>query len=374
MLKQFINPTELPADRTLTKSDLDTPFLAVDLDKMDANVARISQGTKDFNVQWRPHCKGHKSSVIASRLVQAGAIGATCAKLAEAEVMVRGGVPDVLIANLIVGQSKLARLARLCKEGDPIVCIDHLDQANPMNDMMVREGVRCRVIIEVNIGLDRVGCSPEKTLELARELHALPGLNFAGIMGYEGHLLTIEDQDEKRQKIEEALRLLAENAAQLQAEGIPCEIVSCGGTGSYLLSRMQNGITELQAGGGMFMDQFYEQQCQVTGMEKALTVVATVVGRPTVDRAIIDSGKKTLHVEYEPAVVVGRNDMKVARLSAEHGELELSGDAQNIRIGDRLELVPGYADMTCVLHDYFYVFQNDTLVDIWPLEARGLLQ
>ena len=374
MPKQFINPTELPADRTLTKADLDTPFLAVDLDKMDANVSRISQGTKDFNVQWRPHCKGHKSSVIASRLVQAGAIGATCAKLAEAEVMVRGGVPDVLIANLIVGQSKLVRLARLCKEGDPIVCIDHLDQANPMNDMMVREGVRCRVIIEVNIGLDRVGCSPKKTLELASELHALPGLKFAGIMGYEGHLLTIEDQDEKRQKIEEALKLLAENAAQLQAEGIPCEIVSCGGTGSYLLSRMQNGITELQAGGGMFMDQFYEQQCQVTGMEKALTVVATVVGRPTLDRAIIDSGKKTLHVEYEPAVVVGRNDMKVARLSAEHGELELSGDAQNIRIGDRLELVPGYADMTCVLHDYFYVFQNDTLVDIWPLEARGLLQ
>ena len=374
MPKQFINPTELPADRTLTKADLDTPFLAVDLDKMDANVSRISQGTKDFNVQWRPHCKGHKSSVIASRLVQAGAIGATCAKLAEAEVMVRGGITDVLIANLIVGQFKLARLARLCKEGDPIVCIDHLDQANPMNEMMVREGVRCRVIIEVNIGLDRVGCSPEKTLELARELHALPGLKFAGIMGYEGHLLTIEDQDEKRQKIEEALKLLAENAAQLQAEGIPCEIVSCGGTGSYLLSRMQNGITELQAGGGMFMDQFYEQQCQVTGMEKALTVVATVVGRPTLDRAIIDSGKKTLHVEYEPAVVVGRNDMKVARLSAEHGELELSGDAQNIRIGDRLELVPGYADMTCVLHDYFYVFQNDTLVDIWPLEARGLLQ
>ena len=305
MPKQFINPTELPADRTLTKADLDTPFLAVDLDKMDANVSRISQGTKDFNVQWRPHCKGHKSSVIASRLVQAGAIGATCAKLAEAEVMVRGGITDVLIANLIVGQFKLARLARLCKEGDPIVCIDHLDQANPMNEMMVREGVRCRVIIEVNIGLDRVGCSPEKTLERARELHALPGLKFAGIMGYEGHLLTIEDQDEKRQKIEEALKLLAENAAQLQAEGIPCEIVSCGGTGSYLLSRMQNGITELQAGGGMFMDQFYEQQCQVTGMEKALTVVATVVGRPTLDRAIIDSGKKTLHVEYEPAVVVG---------------------------------------------------------------------
>ena len=202
----------------------------------------------------------------------------------------------------------------------------------------------------------------------------MPGLNFAGIMGYEGHLLTIEDQNEKRSEIENALKLLAENAKQLQEEGIPCEIVSCGGTGSYLLSRMQEGITELQAGGGMFMDQFYEQQCQVTGMKKALTIIATVVGRPTADRAIIDSGKKTLHVEYEPAIVVGRDDIQVTRLSAEHGELELTGDAQDLKIGDRVELVPGYADMTCVLHDFFYVFQNDTLVDIWPLEARGLLQ
>ena len=374
MPKQFINPTKITSDRTLTKADLDTPFLAVDLDKFDSNIARLSQSTKDFDVHWRPHCKGHKSSIIASRLVAAGAIGATCAKLAEAEIMVRGGVPDVLIANLIVGETKLSRLANLCKEGSPIVCIDHMDQAVPMNEVMIREGVKCRVIIEVNIGLDRVGCRPDKTLELARQLHAMPGLKFAGIMGYEGHLLTIEDQDEKRSEIAKALKLLAENAKQLKEAGIPCEIVSCGGTGSYLLSRMQEGITELQAGGGMFMDQFYEQQCQVTGLKKALTIIATVVGRPTADRAIIDSGKKTLHVEYEPAIVVGRDDIKVARLSAEHGELELTGDAQSLKIGERVELVPGYADMTCVLHDFFYVFRNDMLVDIWPLEARGLLQ
>ena len=374
MPKHFINPTKLPVDQSFSKADLDTPILAVDLDKMDANVAKISQGTRDFEVQWRPHCKGHKSSQIASRLVDAGAIGATCAKLAEAEVMVRGGVTDVLIANLIVGEAKLKRLANLCKEGDPIVCIDHLDQANPMSEVMSREGVECRAIIEVNIGLDRVGCSPQATLQLARQLHALPGIKFAGIMGYEGHLLTIEDQDEKRIKIEQALKLLADNAEQLKAAGIPCDIVSCGGTGSYLLSRMQPGITELQAGGGMFMDQFYEQQCQVTGMQKALTIVATVVGRPSSDRAIIDAGKKTLHVEYEPAIVVGRDDITVERLSAEHGELKLTGEAQNLKIGERIELVPGYADMTCVLHDFFYVFQGDTLVDIWPLEARGLLQ
>ena len=109
-------------------------------------------------------------------------------------------------------------------------------------------------------------------------------------------------------------------------------------------------------------------------MQKALTIVATVVGRPSSDRAIIDAGKKTLHVEYEPAIVVGRDDITVERLSAEHGELKLAGEAQNLKIGERIELVPGYADMTCVLHDFFYVFQGDTLVDIWPLEARGLLQ
>ena len=139
--------------------------------------------------------------------------------------MVRGGVTDVLIANLIVGEAKLKRLANLCKEGDPIVCIDHLDQANPMSEVMSREGVECRAIIEVNIGLDRVGCSPQATLQLARQLHALPGIKFAGIMGYEGHLLTIEDQDEKRIKIEQALKLLADNAEQLKVAGIPCDIV-----------------------------------------------------------------------------------------------------------------------------------------------------
>ena len=366
-------PTEPSAD--ISKEDLDTPVLCLDLDAMEANIKVVAANLAEYNIQWRPHSKAYKSPIIARKLIDAGAIGVTCAKLGEAEVMANEGVTDILVANLIVGEKKLRRLAALTKIADPIVCIDHIDQLTTMSEIMQQEGTECRAIIEINIGLDRVGIEPgEPTLALAKAIHAAPGVKFAGIMGYEGHLLTIEDQDEKRIKIEQALKLLADNAEQLKAAGIPCDIVSCGGTGSYLLSRMQPGITELQAGGGMFMDQFYEQQCQVTGMQKALTIVATVVGRPSSDRAIIDAGKKTLHVEYEPAIVVGRDDITVERLSAEHGELKLAGEAQNLKIGERIELVPGYADMTCVLHDFFYVFQGDTLVDIWPLEARGLLQ
>ena len=374
MPKQYINPTAIAAGSQITKADMDTPFLAVDLDKMESNIAQVVQGINHFQVQWRPHCKGHKSPAVARKLTQAGAIGATCAKLAEAEALARGGVTDLLVANIIVGDRKLQRLAALCQIADPVVCIDHFDQAQPMSDAMVSEGVQVRVIIEVNIGLNRVGCLPSETLALAQQLNQLPGLKFSGIMGYEGHLLTIPDPDEKKTKIEASLKLLAENASQLAEAGIPCEIVSCGGTGSYLLSRLQAGITELQAGGAVFMDQFYHQQCGVDHLEKALTVYATIVSRPAPDRAIMDAGKKTMHVEYEPAIVVGRDDIQVESLSAEHGTLALSGDACDLPIGTRLQLVPGYADMTCVLHDFFYAFRDDTLEEIWELEARGILQ
>lgn len=374
MPKTFVNPIELSGDQSITKADMDTPFLAVDLDKMESNISQVVAGIKKFNVQWRPHCKGHKSPDVARKLTAAGAIGSTCAKLAEAEALARGGVTDLLIANLIVGDKKLKRLAALCEIANPVVCIDHIDQAVPMSAAMVEAGVQVRVIIEINIGLNRVGCGAQQTKTLAQQLSELPGLKFSGIMGYEGHLLTIADPFEKKTKIEAALKILSDVAADLTEINLPCQIVSCGGTGSYMLSRMQPNITELQAGGAIFMDQFYHQQCGVEHLEKALTVYATVVGRPTEDRAIIDAGKKTMHVEYEMAVVVGRNDIQVESLSAEHGTLKLSGNACELPIGTRLEFVPGYADMTCVLHDYFYAFRGDNLEAIWELEARGILQ
>ena len=357
-----------------TKADLDTPALCLDLDVMEANIRAMAETCRRHRVGWRPHSKGHKVAAIAQAELAAGAIGVTCAKLAEAEVLAAGGVRDILIANMVVGPHKVRRLVELRRVADPIVCIDHLDQALPISRAMNEAGLRLRVIIEVDIGLRRVGVPPgEATLNLAKQLVDLPGIELAGIMGYEGHLLTVANADQKAAQIRDALATLVETRQLLEAAGIPCPIVSCAGTGSYLYAIRQPGITELQAGGAIFMDAYYRHKCNVPDLNFALTVVATIVSRPTPERAIIDAGRKTMHGDFQPPFVIGRDDIRVMRLSAEHGELELSHSAQGLRIGDRLELVPGYADLTTVLHNQYYCFRGGRLVDIWPIEARGKL-
>jgi D-serine deaminase-like pyridoxal phosphate-dependent protein len=209
---------------------------------------------------------------------------------------------------------------------------------------------------------------------LARQIAELPGLQLAGIMGYEGHLLTLPDPDDKRQRIHEALGVLVETAQLLRDRGLSCEIVSCGGTGAFFISVEQPGITELQAGGLIFSDAFYRHACQVPEFQYALTVLTTVVGRPAPDRAIIDAGKKSHNQEVHKPLVAGRDDIAFEHLSAEHGKLKLAPSAQDLRIGDRLELIPGYSDLTTVLHDRFYAFRKGRLEAIWPLEGRGRVQ
>jgi D-serine deaminase-like pyridoxal phosphate-dependent protein len=273
-----------------------------------------------------------------------------------------------------VWQKKVRRLVELRCLADPVVCLDHIDQALPISRAMSEAGLRIRAIIEVDIGLRRVGVPPgEPTVRFAYELADLPGIEFAGIMGYEGHLLTIADADQKATQIREALATLVDTKEMLEAAGLPCPIVSCAGTGSYLYAVRQPGITELQAGGAIFMDAFYRHKCNVPELNFALTVTTTIVSRPTPERAIVDAGRKTLHGDFQPPIVVGRDDVRFGRLSAEHGELELSPSAQGLRIGDRLELVPGYADLTTVLHDQYYCFRGDKLVGVWPIAARGKL-
>ncbi|MBN8624401.1 MAG: alanine racemase [Planctomycetes bacterium] len=317
--------------------ELDTPCLCLDLDVMEANIRAVAEACAKRGVSWRPHAKGHKNATIARAEVAAGAIGATCAKLGEAEVLAAGGVRDLLIANMLAGPHKVRRLVELRKKADPVIAVDSVEQAEPISRAMAEAGLKVRAIIEVDIGLSRVGTHPgEQTLALARALVKMPGIDFAGIMGYEGHLLTIEDQDEKLAKINAALDILSETKRQLVAEGIPCPIVSCAGTGSYLISIAHADVTEVQAGGAIFMDAFYRDKCRVPNLQFALTIPVTIVSRPTPTRAIIDAGRKTLNVEVCTPLVLGRADIQVKRLSAEHGELELAPSAQSLKVGDRL--------------------------------------
>jgi 3-hydroxy-D-aspartate aldolase len=357
------------------KSELDSPALCINLDAMERNIQRMAEFMRRGGKNWRPHAKCHKTPAIALAELTAGAIGVTCAKVSEAEVMAAAGVRDILIANMIVGNTKWERLAALCRSADPIAACDHYAQIEPLAAICVRNGVTCRVIVEVNIGLDRVGTRPGRdTVELAQVIDKLTGVELVGIMGYEGHLLQVADADEKRQRVRDAMSVLVESADKLRQAGLRCDIVSAGGTGSYQLSAECPGITELQAGGGIFADPFYQQQCQVNGLESALTVLATVVSRPTLDRAVLDSGRKTVNPDVQRPLVKGWPDAEAVRLSAEHCELKLGPQSQNLKIGDKLELIVGYADFTTPLHDFFYGFRGDRLEVVWPILGRGKLQ
>ena len=289
--------------------------------------------------------------------------------------MAASGVGGLLIANMIVGRQKLERLVRLRHKTDLIVCVDDAIQAEAMHRAMSAAGLTLRVLIETDIGMERVGVAPgEATLQLAQRIRSLPGLRLAGIMGYEGHLLRIAQPEEKASRIREALGRLVQTRDLLESRGIACPIVSCGGTGSFSCAVKQAGITELQAGGGIFMDAFYRHSCQVTQWNYALSVLTTIVSRPAPERAVIDAGRKTMNVEVHPAIVPGRDDIAVQSLSAEHGTLRLAPSAQHLAIGDRLEIIPGYSDLTCVLHDHLYGFRHNKLEVIWSLEAHGKLQ
>lgn len=358
-----------------TVDDLDTPALCLDLDVMESNIRVMAAECREHGVAWRPHSKGHKSPEIARAQLEAGALGVTCAKLGEAEVMADGGIGDVLIANQVVGRHKMPRLVELARRAEPIVAVDDLAQVEPIAQAAAEAGVCVRLLIEIDVGMRRAGVLPgDAVLRLAQDIDRQPGVELAGIMGYEGHLLTVADLADKQRQIAACMEQLAQTKASLQRAGLPCPIVSAAGTGSYAYTMRCPGVTELQAGGLIFMDAYYRHACQVERFDYALKVLTTVVSRPAPDRAIIDAGRKTLDIQIARPLVAGRDDIRVAALSAEHGRLELDPSARDLRVGDRLELIPGYADMTTFLHDAFYGFRQGRLDRIIPLAARGRLQ
>ncbi len=363
------------------KTELDTPSLTVDLDAFERNVDQAAGFLKSQNKQWRPHAKCHKSPVIGHRLLRAGAIGLTCAKVSEAEVFAQAGIRDLLIANVIVGEQKLERVAALTRWADPIVVVDHFVQAEALASMCRRRGTTCRVILEVNVGMNRVGIRPgTDTRELSQGVAKLPGIRLVGIMGYEGHLLTVEDPEEKRQKIGSAMAILEETRDTMQKDGIECSIVSAGGTGSLDVTARHPVPTELQSGAVIFSDPYYFDRCGLTGYTPALRLAATVVSRGKLERAILDCGRKSLHPDIHPPRVVstveGRPlpDAAIVGLSAEHTTLELGPQSQDLKIGDKVELIPGYCDFTMILHRALFGLRGGLIETVWPIPGRGCLQ
>jgi D-serine deaminase-like pyridoxal phosphate-dependent protein len=357
------------------KHQLDTPVLCLDLDRFEHNLRVMAEVVHSAGKAWRPHVKGHKTSAIAARELGEGAIGITCAKLGEAEVLAAAGIRNLLVANVIAGVRKVERAAALCRSADLILCCDHYAQAEPLAAACRRIGVRCRVLVDINVGMNRTGIRPGKdAVELGQAIDRLDGLELLGIMGYEGHLMRVPDPTDKERQVREAMSILEHGREMFLKAGLKCDIVSAGGTGSMHITATCSAVTELQAGGGVFGDPMYTDAMGVANLQPAVTVLATVVSRPTLERAVLDSGRKTTNPDLYLPIVKDYPDATIKSMSAEHCTLELGPESQNLRIGDQVELIVGYADFTTPLHDEFSCFRGDRLEAIWPIWARGRLQ
>jgi D-serine deaminase-like pyridoxal phosphate-dependent protein len=355
-------------------SALDTPALLVDLDVMEANIARIVAACRAHDIAWRPHSKAHKTPEIAKKQMAAGAIGVTCAKLGEAEVMAAAGIRDILIANQIVGAHKIGRLADLADRADPIVCVDNIENLTELDAAFVRAGKRLRVAIEVNIGMNRAGVEPgAPTVAFAREIAKRPGLRFVGVVGWESHATTIVDAAEKERTVREAVTALVATARACTEAGHRAEIVSCGGTGTFPYCLQQAGVTEVQVGGAIFSDMHYLAHYHVD-FAPALTVLATVSSRPTPTRIVVDAGKKTMSGDAAMPEPRGLPPIATIKLSAEHTKIELQHPSEAPKVGERIEFIVGYSDTTVHLHEEIVGVRGGRIESVWRVAARGKIK
>jgi D-serine deaminase-like pyridoxal phosphate-dependent protein len=349
----------------------DTPALWVDLDALDNNVAKMYEMTKSHWIRWRPHVKASKSPDLAKRLLEGGAQGITCAKVSEAEAMVAGGIVDILIANEVVGQTKISRLVEVAKEARVCVACDDAENIQAISLAASTASQTIDILIDINVGANRCGVSPDKAPALAELVTDLPGVRLRGLMGYEGHVMGMQPED-KEAASSQAADILAEAKKALESAGFHVEILSGGGSGNYWHAASLGSINELQAGGGALMDISYQELMKLPDHQYALFLNAQVISTAVEGRVILDAGWKSTGRHTGLPRIVSHDDSEVISLNAEH-TIATASDNSEISAGDRVTMVPHYSDSTVLLHREMYAVRNNIIEGVWPITGAGAL-
>lgn len=356
---------------------LDTPCVVVDETILHQNIAEMAAYAASIGVALRPHMKTHKSPHVARLQLAAGAVGATCAKLGEAEVLVdQGGVEDVLLAYPIVGEPKIRRLLALMERAHVTVALDSREAAEALARAMAAAERTLDVYVEVNTGQDRAGAlAGEEATALALDLARMPGLHVVGVMTHEGHAGS-SAPDVIEATAHAAGRALVETAAMIRSHGLELPHVSVGSTPSSPYTPTVPGVTEMRPGTYVFYDNSIFRHGRIGPDRCAARIAATVVSRPTPDRAVIDAGSKALAMDPSAShpghgFVVGHPEARIARLSEEHGVVLLPPDEPGFAVGDRHEVIPNHVCPTINLTDELLIVHDGHVVDVWPVAARG---
>jgi D-serine deaminase-like pyridoxal phosphate-dependent protein len=346
--------------------DLDTPALVIDLDVLERNIRDMAAHCAGLGIALRVHTKTHKIPEIAHMQVAAGSQGIVCQKLGEAEVMARAGLDDILITYNIVGQQKLRRLSDLARLKTVTVTVDSEDVAWGLSRQAEADGVQIGVLVELDTGGQRTGVrSPQAALALGQTVAGLPGLTLRGLMTYPSHI--------------RARPILRETRDLFNAAGLPCPVISGGGTGDEATS-VAIGCTETRSGSYV-----YEGMTRIRGRDDldparcALSIVCTVVsvstapGKASADRIIIDGGQKTFRTRPpDPyGLIVEHPQALLRRMSVEHGHVDVSSCAHRFRVGDKVSVIPEHQGMAANMHDEAFGARNGQVEVVWAIRGRG---
>jgi D-serine deaminase-like pyridoxal phosphate-dependent protein len=369
-----MTPSELPP--------IDTPALLIDLDIVDRNLERMQQRADKFGVALRPHIKTHKIPELALLQMRLGASGITAAKVSEAEVMAAAGIKNIFVANQIVTKEKLNRLAVLSKEVNLSTGLDSIAAAHKLSDVFAASGLSVEYLIEINSGLNRCGVLPGKeAVELFQTIETLPALRFKGIFTHAGQVYGADSLSEVKEVSRHESSIMAETAQAFAEVGTPAAIVSVGSTPTMKVWQGHEAVNEIRPGNYIFHDVIQVSLGAATLKECALSILATVISRPTRERAVIDGGSKALSSDRGAhgkemasgfGLVLGKKATLV-RLSEEHGVMNLDPD-EGLDIGDRVRIIPNHACAVMNLFDRAYGLRDGKVVEEFKIAARGKSQ
>lgn len=362
-----------------SRADLNTPVLVLDVDAVDRNIQRMAALTAQHGVALRPHAKTHKSVDIAKRQLAAGAVGVCCAKIGEAEVLAEGGVTGILITSPVAAPAAIDRLAKLAVTDDGLMAVvDHPGVAERIDAALAAAGAKLDVIIDIDPGIARTGvASAEAAVALAKTIAASPHLEYRGVQFYCGSQQHIESYAERRAAIVERTAYLQAVIAALTEAGFAPAIITGSGTGTHRIDLELGVFTELQAGSYVFMDKQY-LDCDIADgaeppFEVSLSVDARVVSANHSGLVTIDAGYKSLSTDGGVAVVQrgAPETAFFAFMGDEHAALIAPEIGNALAPGDPVSLTVPHCDPTVNLYDFYHIVAGDTLVDIWPVSARG---
>jgi len=366
-----------PAVPGMREEEIDTPALVIDLDAFEYNLDTMAGLLAPTGVKLRAHAKTHKSPVIAKLQMARGAVGNCVQKVAEAEVLAWGGIPDILVSNEVVGPAKLARLCALARIAKVAVCADDAGQVAAIEAAAADAGIRMTVLVEIDVGAGRCGVQPgPDAVALATRIASSRNLIFGGLQAYHGSAQHKRTPAERRTLIGGAVEASRRTAEQLRQQGLECAIIGGAGTGTFEIEANSGIYTEMQAGSYVFMDADYarnmnEAGAPVSTFRHALFVLASVMSQSQAGVAVLDAGHKAVAVDSGLPTVWQRPDIRYTSASDEHGKLQYGSETASPKVGEKLRLVPGHCDPTVDKFDWYVGVRNGRVECLWPVAARG---